>query len=491
MLKGSRGRGAAGADGGVVGAAGAGGVGGDREALLGGADADVPPEFAGAPPAVYAAMCAMGVGLLMPWNAVVNSMPWVASLYPGPTGAESSFWLTSVYSYPGLPILFLMVRYGDALPLSARIVGSFLAQAAVLAVFPLAAPPSVWGPLALMFVNGLVLMLLQSSLLGMQAQLPPRLSNALSVGMGLSGVLSSAVQVALMAASAASPAAAAGAYFALAAALEVGCAAAYVWMRRHPYVKFYAARAADAAAAARAAAAGAEGGAAKGGDAGGGGGGGGGADDEGEAAVLVRGGALNAPEGDAEAVDVAGARGGGGRGACCARELGIAARVWRGCASLFLIYVATFLVFPGLLVAIPYRGGFGPRLAFLATTPGAWPVALVAVFNCLDTVGRVASGRAACLPEAGVLPAVLARFALAPALLAAARGSMPTAAGGDALALCATAALGLSNGYLTSLSFMYAPAHVRPEQRETAGFLLSLCLNVGLAVGSQLALALR
>lgn len=51
--------------------------------------------------------------------------------------------------------------------LSWRILGSLVAQAVIMAAMPLVAPYSIWGPLTLMFLNGLCTMVLQSSLFGL------------------------------------------------------------------------------------------------------------------------------------------------------------------------------------------------------------------------------------------------------------------------------------------------------------------------------------
>jgi len=47
----------------------------------------------------------------------------------------------------------------------------------------------------------------------------------------------------------------------------------------------------------------------------------------------------------------------------------------------------------------------------------------------------------------------------------------------------------ISNGYVTSLSMMYAPTFVDTDQeREMAGFFMSCCLNFGIFAGSNIAL---
>jgi hypothetical protein len=96
----------------------------------------------------------------------MHSIPYLKSLYTSSDAANFAFYVTSAYTYPGIPLLFLMVWGGHRLPISLRILTSLLLQVAIMVLMPFTAPSSMWAPLALMFINGLCTSVLQSSLFG-------------------------------------------------------------------------------------------------------------------------------------------------------------------------------------------------------------------------------------------------------------------------------------------------------------------------------------
>ena len=190
----------------------------------------------------YWLLVLMGAGLLTPWNVMLNSLPFFATLYDKATFSTFPFYVSAVYGWPGIPVLFAMVFYGDRLPLALRICGTFLAQAAIMALMPALAPLSYLLPLALMFVNGVCTGLLQSSLFGLTAAFPPAYSQGALLGQGLAGALSSFAQLVVMGAAAAEPgrdnsAPAAYGYFACAALVMAACAAAYLALVRLPVAR--------------------------------------------------------------------------------------------------------------------------------------------------------------------------------------------------------------------------------------------------------------
>lgn len=384
-------------------------------------------------------------------------------------GNNIAFYLTCANSYPGIPILFLMVAYGSRLPLGIRVVGSFLTQAAIMALMPATAPLSYWAPLSLMFLNGLSMMVLQSSLFGLQAMFPPILAQAAVGGQGVAGIIASGIQITVMASAQAAGqtdnARTAVICFAFAAVLLCLCAVMYVWLAVQPFTTFYLARTAEAqrtaAAAACAGVDGAELGQSKGAR----------EDSEEEGAALVGG---SSPPSSSRGV--------------CGRELAVLRKTWRGVVGVFLIYTCTFMLFPGLMDTIPYRGGLGARAEWISSN-GWWPVLLLAIFNVADTVGRMAPARVICLSEASLVPLTLFRFAFIAWFLACTQSWVVSSLAADLLAVSAVFVLGVSNGYLTALAIMFGPARAATDEKETAGFMLSLMLNLGIMAGSQLALA--
>jgi hypothetical protein len=141
---------------------------------------------------------------------------------------------------------------------------------------------------------------------------------------------------------------------------------------------------------------------------------------------------------------------------------------------------------------IPYRGDLGASLNFpvLAENEDAWWFTiLLAVFNIFDTVGRTLPARLLCIKPKWLLPATILRFALIPIFVGCANGWSPLF--NDAAAVLTLAAIGTTNGYFSTLAFIYAPANLPAHEKETGGFLLSLFLNAGIVLGSQVALVFQ
>lgn len=82
----------------------------------------------------------------------------------------------------------------------------------------------------------------------------------------------------------------------------------------------------------------------------------------------------------------------------------------------------------------------------------------------------------------------IVRWVFVPALVAA---HHYTTVFNDVVVFLVMAVFAFSNGYTCSLAMMFAPAKVHPHERETAGLLLTLCLQLGIFGGSVFALALQ
>jgi len=141
------------------------------------------------------------------------------------------------------------------------------------------------------------------------------------------------------------------------------------------------------------------------------------------------------------------------------------ARAGRGvalpAAAMFSQFVATFLVFPGLTAAIPFRGA-----------PGAlavpWFSVLLLVFSISDVVGRTVAGLHAAPGAPALLGYALARFLWTPIIAGCAlswRGF-----GDDAAAVFAMIGFGFTNGHVATLAMMSsASARLAERDKELAG----------------------
>ena len=290
----------------------------ERQALIDGIEemqpTTSPPKPAPLDRAVYGICVLLGVGFLTPWNVIINSLDYLANLYPAadPVGRSIGFYISAATTYPGLPLLFLMVRYGNLVPAHVRVVFGFLLCTAVLVLMPLLAPLSSTVPILLAVVLGVSQVLLQSSLIGVTSLLPPAYSQGFMMGQGLSGVLASVGQIVVTGAAAGSGGGSAPVYvfFGLGAAITLACVAGMLRLRALPMSK----RAMESAAV------------------GGGGGGGGGAPQR------------EADEGADEKED--GALLGGAEGKAARARLSIISilkRTWVNQLAVFTVFVTTFL----------------------------------------------------------------------------------------------------------------------------------------------------
>jgi len=153
--------------------------------------------------------------------------------------------------------------------------------------------------------------------------------------------------------------------------------------------------------------------------------------------------------------------------------------------SIGFVFTATFFVFPGEVVAVKYAGTVGLNGLSKA---GWWPVILLTAFQIGDTTGRSLPAVFTCLTRQLVPWASFARLVFIPLWIVAARGIAVVSS--DPWTLVLMLIFALTNGYVSTLSFAYAPRLVEPADREKVGFLMGLVLQVGIACGSALSLAL-
>ena len=426
------------------------GAGGTGAALL--LPGAAPPPRARPSALIYAIFVLLGVCLLSPWNIVINCL----SYFQGQVAAGDAmrdtlpFYITTAFSYPGLPFLFIMIRYGSLVPTRTLVVGSCLLQAVCMALLPVLAPASPWAPVLLCACTGMATAVLQSSLMGLCSQFPATHSQGFVLGQGVSGILASLGQIVvqLLRAGGLTGNGPTYCYFAFAAALMTAGAGATLLLYTLPEAKGYLLEAS--------------------------GGGGGGSEEGGAEAESARlltreasslsssgsSGALRqdgsaahpeAPPSPSKAWDGQGAAAGATPAAPAQPSLtAVLGKAWKELASVFLVFFVTFLLFPNVIVRKPvYRHELGAGSEYLASD-GWWPTVLLALFNVADTVGRSLPAYPALvpIPRAALLPCTLARLLVVPVIV----GCVRQWAGwlGDLAVLLTLTVFAVSNGLLAS-----------------------------------------
>lgn len=154
------------------------------------------------------------------------------------------------------------------------------------------------------------------------------------------------------------------------------------------------------------------------------------------------------------------------------QQLEVLSIVWPYATSLTLVYIVTLSIFPGFISELK------------DASLGTWyPILLMAAFNLCDFVGKMTPVLFVIENDSVLFAAVLGRFLFYP-LYSACLGTPTTPLAASVLLPSLTALLGFSNGLLTSLLMMAAPAVVSEEQAEATGTIMVLFLVIGLALGS-------
>eukprot|EP00913_Durusdinium_trenchii_P018074 g16983.t2 len=164
--------------------------------------------------------------------------------------------------------------------------------------------------------------------------------------------------------------------------------------------------------------------------------------------------------------------------------------VWPQLVNICMIFVVTFVVFPGVAAS------WAPQLEFF-TSKGRlgqdWYTTLVVgIFQIFDVVGR---STPKALEKIGISASrlfipVWLRCLFIPAFMLLQRypGSLP-APWQDYLAFATMALFAASNGWCSTLSMIYGPQQVQhPDEQHRAGVIMELGLILGIFAGSVLAL---
>ena len=146
----------------------------------------------------------------------------------------------------------------------------------------------------------------------------------------------------------------------------------------------------------------------------------------------------------------------------------------------WLIFVQTFLMFPGVSLKANLSD-FNLSFSMSSTL-------LILVFNIFDTVGKYASD---ILPKPGVktfIIIILLRFLMFPLFLMMTQRFEVDVIKDGWFALVNMAVFAVTHGYVVSNLMICAPEKAQDNEKETAGFIMSLPLTVGIVSGSLFAL---
>ncbi|KAL7700319.1 nucleobase transporter (NT4) [Lotmaria passim] len=155
----------------------------------------------------------------------------------------------------------------------------------------------------------------------------------------------------------------------------------------------------------------------------------------------------------------------------------IVKKIWPMMVACFMTFTVTYLMYPGVMIAVD--------------SDSAWFTTLVmAVYNFTDLFGRLLSmWKRLWPPRKYIFIGSLVRIIFIPLLVLCAKHVIPS----QAAAYVFTALMGVSNGFIGTLSMVYSPETPglsNDAERASAGQLTGVCLLMGCSVGSLLQLAI-
>jgi len=154
--------------------------------------------------------------------------------------------------------------------------------------------------------------------------------------------------------------------------------------------------------------------------------------------------------------------------------LTISRKIWMFELSVFLVFFLTIGLFPAFIGYIKSSNG--------RIMENWLPVILICTFNIFDLIGR-ASPQWLTLSKELIGVSVVLRIVFLPMFIICAR---PKLVRHDIFPIVFMALMSLTNGYLSSVSMMLAPQECEPNERITAGTIMTFMLVFGIVMGANL-----
>ncbi|KAE9317646.1 hypothetical protein PF008_g18686 [Phytophthora fragariae] len=181
-------------------------------------------------------------------------------------------------------------------------------------------------------------------------------------------------------------------------------------------------------------------------------------------------------------------------GKTCSNLWRIFCIIWVPALAQFLVFFVSLVVYPGFGCAAD-RNLEPPYAAVYHTVTENWYCSpgVVGSYNYGDFIGRVFTGAAVykLLNSQWCLGLSILRLAFIPLLLMGVAGTSLYSFGFDDMGAIAynivlNLLIGLTNGFLSTVTMGVAPRMLKPEDRESGGAVMVFCLFLGLAAGSTI-----
>lgn len=157
--------------------------------------------------------------------------------------------------------------------------------------------------------------------------------------------------------------------------------------------------------------------------------------------------------------------------------------------SVTLVFVVTLAMFPAITAKIQPMNAEAKEERSIWERDYFVPVCCFLLFNLTDYLGRIAGGYTVWPKKHHwyfVLSLVALRVVFVPLFMYCnvAHKNLTTFFNHDAYYIIFMTFFGLSNGYLATLSMIYGPGCVEPEEQNTASSMMAAFLGFGLCLGA-------
>lgn len=431
------------------------------------------PETVSAPPdtynIVYAVMLLIGMGMLCTYNALITAGDFFQDLF----GDDIMFYVTLVISYPSPVFQLIMILWGNRVSFTKRFVVVFLCQAVLMVFVPVISgildKDSTFFKVLFFvccFLMGSFTSILNSTGFGLAGLFPPKYMQAVMSGQGVAGLTISILRIISKASFSSDEEGnrkSAILYFSLSSLIVLCCIAGYLFILRLPFAQFYIRNESSAESNAPAKSNKKSG------------------YEQLYDTETVDKEAADLPDvvGDQYTTDSSINTKADSNDRTPTPKTTIILRAVKKCLLLgftvLLVFFGTFLCFPSLTL----------NLRSEHISKDWYGVLLITEFNFFDLIGRSLPGVIVIFNKRNLIWPTLLRLAFFPLFVLCVDPKVFTS---DVWAYVFMAIFATTNGYLGSLAMIFGPSVVDDEEKEYAGYFMSLVLNGGILLGSTFAL---
>jgi len=429
---------------------------------------------------VYWVMVLMGAGQLYPYQTIITAADYFDVVFPN---KKVTYWNTTILMYPATMLALIFIKYGHKLSFSIRIIGSCLIMGLVLAFIPMLAPlagsSGLLAVLVAVGVTGALMCMTYSGIYAFAGLLPEIYTQSMMTGQAIAGVTVSTTRILtkyFFPNSDEGVEAGGRVFFYCGALWLLMCAIGFAVSLQSSFTKHYLKKYHDS-----------------------------------QQALLISQNDLldtkpespavgNSPPGFSsrkyQKCNVQGdvsqdqfdtpkkpkvwdliriprlSNGSAKRKKPRTSYRKINHKIYKLGVCAVLVFVATFLPFPGLMVTLESE--------YECLSDGWFAIVLITEFTVFDTIGRYAAGYTKCgLTKDRLWFPVFLRFLLYPIFLL----FYMRVYHNEILIFATNAVLAISNGFLVSIAMMLAPGQLLTHEREVGGAILSFYAQFGILAG--------